>query len=558
MKTKISLFLITVVLAVVFILPFSVFAEETDRTENVSGEVVSEQTSDVTVEPEEPETEPEEPYVLDLKKTSINIGLGEQITSYCLIKNTDKYEKEFVFASSNEKILTVDGEGNIKGVKIGKADLIISEIVETEAVDEETGETTVETVENELGRVTVNIRKRPDSIRMNAYNLALGVGEKYDLNVATKNGSAYGRTFTSSNKSIATVSSGGIITPKKTGTVKIKAKIYDGKTLTCTVTVTKEPTTITITNSNTKVQKGSTNHKITYKVSGSDLTVKPTFSVGSTKIAKISSAGKVTGVKTGKTTVKLKTNYDNLYASQKITVIDKALKLNYNSAQLALDKSNVTREEYGTSAQGRRLEAYIITNKKTGEYTKTLFMDFAVHGFEDEYKRDGKVLVQEANKLINYYASHSEELGNYRLVIVPCANPDGTIAGLNNLRAEKKAFGRCTAKHIDMNRDFNTFKAVESKALKMFIAKCKPNIYLNMHGWYDEVLGTKKLNGIIQNAQGLTTRKDGKYGADYGYIIGYVRNTYKIPVALVEYKDSKQVVLTRDVKMINDIIKAYK
>jgi len=549
MRNKTALLLLTVILAVLFLMPLSVFATEGEEMT----EPLTEQTTEQTTEPET-----EKPYELLLKKTGFNIGLGESLSIYDLIKNTDKYEKKFYFTSSDEEVVLIDDEGRFYGEKIGQSDISISERKETEIIDEETGETVVSTEENVLGTVTVTVRKEPDSIKLNAYNLALGIGEKFDLDVATKNGSAYGRTFTSSDKTVATVSSGGIITPKKTGTVKIKATIYDGKTLTCTVTVTKKPVTVKITNSNTKVQKGSTNHKITYKVSDSSLSVKPVFSVGSTKVAKISSAGKVTGVKTGKTTVKLKTNYDNLYASQTITVVDNALTLNVNSAQLALDCSNVTRVKYGESYQGRMLEAYVITNKKTGTYKKTLFMDFAVHGFEDEYAKDGNVLVKEANKIIDYYASHSEELKNYRLVIIPCANPDGTIAGKNNLRAEKKAFGRCTANHIDINRDFKSFKAVESKYLKKYIAKCKPDIYLNMHGWYDEVLGTKKLNGIIKSAQGFTTRKDGKYGADYGYIIGYVRNTYKIPCALVEYKGPDNVVLSRDITMINNIIKSYK
>ncbi|MCR4563496.1 MAG: hypothetical protein K5755_02535 [Clostridiales bacterium] len=547
MKNKILLLLTAVILAALFLMPVTAFAEE--------GDGVTEPETEQTTEPE---TEPYVPYELTLKKTGINIGLGESLSAYSLITNADKKEKAFNFTSSDDSILLVDFDGRFKGIGIGQADLIISEWLETETVDETTGETVKEIKENELGRVAVNVRKEPDSIKLNATCLALGIGEKYDLNVATKNGSAYGRTFTSSDKTVATVSLGGIITPKKTGTVKIKASIYDGKTVTCTVTVTKKPVTFKITNSNTKVQKGSTNHKMTYKVSDSTLKVKPVYSVGSTKIAKISTSGKVTGVKTGKTAVKIKTQYDNLYASQTITVVDNALYLNKNSAQLALDCSNVTRVKYGESYQGRMLEAYVITNKKTGTYEKTLFMDFAVHGFEDSYAKDGKVLVKEANRIIDYYSSHSEELKNYRLVIIPCANPDGTIAGKNNLRAEKKAFGRCTANHIDMNRDFKSFKAVESKALKKYIAKCEPDIYLNMHGWYDETLGTKKLNGIIMNAQEFSTRKDGKYGSSYGYIIGFVRDTYKIPCALVEYKSPDEVYLDRDVKMINNIIKSYK
>ena len=560
MKKKIALILIVTALAVLILLPLSVFAEGEESANEITSEIATDTVTEITEElTTEPETEPvTEPYVLNLKKSSINIGLGEELTAYCLITNTDKYEKEFFFNSSDETVLTIDSDGNFKGVKIGKADIVISERIETEAIDEETGEKTVTLEENILGAVTVNVKKQPDSIKFNATNLALGVGEKFDLDVSTKNGSAYGRTFTSSNKSVATVSSGGIVTPKKTGTVKITAKIYDGKTVTCTVKVTKKPTAIKITNTNSKLQKGSNNHKITYKLTNSEIKITPAYSIGSKKIATINKSGVMTAVKKGKTTVTIKTQYDNIYVRQDITVVDNALPLNYNSAQIALDCDNVTRTEYGKSAQGRKLEAYIITNKKTGKYTKTLFMDFAVHGFEDDYSRDGKVLVSEANKLIDYYSKHSEELKNYRLVIVPCANPDGTIAGKNNKRACSSAFGRCTAKHIDMNRDFKSFKAVESKSLRNFILKCKPNVYLNVHGWYDEAVGTKKLNTIIRKAQGFSYQNDNSYGTSKGYIIGYVHKKLGIPASIVEHKGPTKVSLSRDVNMIAAIIKAYK
>lgn len=50
-------------------------------------------------------------------------------------------------------------------------------------------------------------------------------------------------------------------------------------------------------------------------------------------------------------------------------------------------------------------------------------MDFAIHGFEDEYYRDGQVLVNEANALIEYFSVHTAQLKNYTLVIVPVQIP---------------------------------------------------------------------------------------------------------------------------------------
>ena len=527
MKRKIGLSVFAVILALAFVFPLCVFAADSGAK-------------------------------LMLKRESINIGVGEADSVYGLITNKNKYKMGLKFSSSDSSILSVDGNGRFKGLKAGQADIVIYVQNELHAVDVQTGMDAVSVSSNILGVVTVNVKKAPTYIKLNAKSLALGVGEQYDLNVYAENSGAYRRTFSSSDESIVRVDASGMLTPVKTGKAKITAKIYNGKTAACTVTVTKKPVKIAIINKNVLIQKGADRHHTVYKVSGGPLKVSPVFSVSDSRIASVDKNGYVTGVKIGKAYVKLRTNYDNIYTYQKIAVVDNALPLNRNSAQLALDFTNVKRVEYGQSCQGRKLEAYIITNRRTGAYSKTLFMDFAVHGFEDSYARDGKVLVSEANRIINYYAAHSDLLGSYRLVIVPCANPDGVIAGKNNYREQSNAFGRCTAEHIDINRDFRSFRAVESQRLKKLLVKCEPDIYLNMHGWLNESMGSKKLNGIIVKAQGFDGRLDELYGWDSGYIIGYAHNVLGIPAALVEYKAPDRVSLNRDVNMINAIIEAYK
>lgn len=227
-------------------------------------------------------------------------------------------------------------------------------------------------------------------------------------------------------------------------------------------------------------------------------------------------------------------------------------------AKMSEEKSNVKRTVYGRSVMGKPLEAYEIYNaSKHNSYKKTLFIDFAVHGFEDEYYRDGKVLVKEAVKLVQYFAEHSSKLKNYRLVIVVCANPDGTFDGKNNSRANSRAFGRCTAKHVDINRDFRKFKGKQTRALKNYILKTDPDIYLNCHGWENQVIGTRKLNKIVKNNLHVRRTQNGVYCYSKGFVIGWVHKKLGIPVALVEYKNTSSVSTTKDTKMIKDIINAY-
>ena len=226
-----------------------------------------------------------------------------------------------------------------------------------------------------------------------------------------------------------------------------------------------------------------------------------TYKTRDSAIATVTRQGYITGKANGKTQLTVRT-YNGVTAQITVRVQNKALPLNANAAQLALDHNHVTQVVYGKSVQNRNLEGYIIT-PANGKYKKTLFIDFAIHGFEDDYARDGQRLTTIANHLIAHFASHPEELGNYRLVIVPCANPDGAIAGKNAQRSGKNAFGRCTAAHIDINRDFGPFKGKETRALRDFILRSKPHVYINAHGWLNETLGTKKLCQIVNRTPAL-------------------------------------------------------
>ena len=58
--------------------------------------------------------------------------------------------------------------------------------------------------------------------------------------------------------------------------------------------------------------------------------------------------------------------------------------------------------KYGTSTQGRDLVCWSI---QKGEYVRTLLLNFEIHGWEDEYSKDGQLLVDLGNYLIDYFSS---------------------------------------------------------------------------------------------------------------------------------------------------------
>ena len=253
-------------------------------------------------------------------------------------------------------------------------------------------------------------------------------------------------------------------------------------------------------------------------------------------------------------TVKMNGNYGGTKKYKYYIDYRSDLPLNTNATHISYEYDNVSKVVYGKSKQGRNLEAFVLT-PTNGKYTKTFVATFAIHGFEDCYAHDGKVLTGEANKLVEYYAKYPEKLKNFRIVIIPCLNPDGTIAGKNNYRASKNAFGRCTADHIDMNRDFPGFKASESKALRDFLKSYRPNVFTDFHGWLDESIGTGEMCRIYNKNMGLKGNMSGSFFE--GYLYSYINKTYRCPSVLVEYKNPNSVSHNQTVNSINEIISYY-
>lgn len=100
-------------------------------------------------------------------------------------------------------------------------------------------------------------------------------------------------SWTSNNKTVATVSSKGLVTAKAKGQAKILAKV-GSKTYTCTVNVI----TPSLNTSSAKIFVGNTT-SLYFK--GTSIT--PVWSSANPKIATVTTKGKVTGVKSGTTTI---------------------------------------------------------------------------------------------------------------------------------------------------------------------------------------------------------------------------------------------------------------
>ncbi len=219
---------------------------------------------------------------------------------------------------------------------------------------------------------------------------------------------------------------------------------------------------------------------------------------------------------------------------------------------------------YGSSELGRDLVCYQISQKT---YRRTVLLNFAIHGFEDEYYRDGKVLVELGNMLVKYYSAQPS-MNGCRLLIVPCANPDGVYEGTTNY-----GFGRCNAKGIDLNRDFDAnyipyynsrnytpyaFSAKESRALRDLCKKYQPDVVIDFHGWLNYTIGDGAVAAIFSQEMGLSHYVSFNSTNCSGYFANWAHQNGSLGL-LVEFKSSTSVDKTKLINAVNRLVTgAYK
>ena len=164
--------------------------------------------------------------------------------------------------------------------------------------------------------------------------LTLEVGKTSTLTATVTPSNATDKTVTwkSSNTSVATVSSAGVVTGVAAGTATITATTQDGgKTATCAVTVkaaTIPVTGVTVSPTTLTLEKGKTK-TLTATVTPSNATNQTvTWSSSNTSVATVSSAGVVTAKAVGNATITVTTQDGGKTATCAVTVTaPKATKL---------------------------------------------------------------------------------------------------------------------------------------------------------------------------------------------------------------------------------------
>lgn len=260
---------------------------------------------------------------ISINKSTYTMNTTQSVTLKATVTTNDgsKYTDLVAWTSENPKIATVDANGKVTGHYPGKT------IIRARTIDG--------TERSVVCAVTVNQPVQGIAI---AEKKTLGVGQSYTHKVGFTPSYATNKSlkWSSSDTSVATVSSSGTVTGKKVGTAVITCKSVDGGyTAKCTYTIIIATTSVSLNKTRASVNVGKS-FTLTGTVSPSNATNKTLkWSSSDTSVAKVSSSGVVTGIKGGTCTITCK-NSGGQSAFCKVTVVQKVTGITLNRSSISL------------------------------------------------------------------------------------------------------------------------------------------------------------------------------------------------------------------------------
>lgn len=229
---------------------------------------------------------------------------------------------EITYTTSDENIVTVSQSGKITALKNGTATITA------------TGKAGL------TATCTVNVGAASEATKLHfsVENITVLVGQSKQLIVkqGTSNETPAELTYSSSDNNIATVSTSGVVTGIKPGTVTITMENALGLMASCSVKV-QEPSKITeifFSPSKVNLMVGTKKDLVLKQEPSSEIPEKITYISSNKKIATVNSAGRVTAVKSGTAIITAKSDSGHTSKAQ-VTVTPKVklsktnLSLNY-------------------------------------------------------------------------------------------------------------------------------------------------------------------------------------------------------------------------------------
>ena len=265
-----------------------------------------------------------------LDKTSETVYIGDTLTLTATVSPETATDKTVTWSSSNTSVATVDQDGNVTTKGVGTATI------------------TATTNDGTNLKASCQITVKPilvSYVSLNEESIALTSGSSRTLTASVLPADATTKTvsWSSSNTSVARVSSSGTVTAVGNGTAVIKATATDGSGVfaTCEVTVTTLVSGITLSKTSLSLHPEET-FKLTATISPSTASNKAlTWTSSNKSVATVDENGNITALANGTAVITASTiDGSNKKASCTVTVVTPVSSIELDQTSLALTKGN--------------------------------------------------------------------------------------------------------------------------------------------------------------------------------------------------------------------------
>ena len=220
-----------------------------------------------------------------LSPSTRELALGQSFTPKKVIKPT-KVNKTATWKSSNTKIATVNSAGKVTAKKSGTCTI-----------------TCTLTKYRQSATCKVKVGKLHTTVKLNKNNIRIGLNQSYRLKATVKSnaGKLPGVKWKSSNSRIVKVSSGGKITAKKVGIVRITVMAKDAThaKASCKVRVIRRVSGIRLNTNYTVCYVGRSKQLHAYVKPKSASIKKVKWQTSDKNIAQVNGSGKIWGIAEG-------------------------------------------------------------------------------------------------------------------------------------------------------------------------------------------------------------------------------------------------------------------
>lgn len=276
-----------------------------------------------------------------VKKRTVSVGttskimyLGNTWTLKPVVSPRPQVTKSFLYSSSNRSVVSVDKNGVVTPHKNGTAYITVK---------------TNDSYKLQV-RIKITVRTAVSRITVSEYSKTLYVGKQFTIVPTVSPKNAYNRSviYSTSDSSVATVTSKGVVKGVGHGTAEITVKAADGHGAKAVIKVTVNQTVLTLNASRIPMKTGRIFRlRTTFKSTVSGVYV--SYSSSNNAVATVDSNGIIKAVSAGRAVITAKTSDGKVIRTVEVNVTDSivcyGVDVSYYQGEITLDKWNQVKQD---------------------------------------------------------------------------------------------------------------------------------------------------------------------------------------------------------------------